>query len=589
MVCRRGGDALMDALPAFDQLQFGDHIQWRYEVIRPLVLFDDRPATQRAVETHTHPETVRKLTRRFRQQGMLGLFPEHTEILPPRRGQPVPSTVVEELMRLKALSNGFGYRELARIIHYKCNERIDDKTVKKLWQQSPGPVQGELPFETYHSQADRSQARLQGIKLYAQGWSKRSISGFLQVSRPTVALWIRRFEAEHLAGLEDKSRAPTIAARKVWLPFMIAVYHLQKRHPDAGRFRIWSLLERDDISVRTVGRVMALNKQVYDDIPHVARQRLKKPPQPHPYKATYPHQYWFIDGRMMDFALDGVKWWSIILLDGYSRTMLAGAVAPSEASWVTLMVLYTACLRYGAPDYLISDSGGAFTSNEVKAVLKRLHIEPNPLVSTQGESYKNLMETHFNIQRRLYDYQFSLTTTPAELEQAHQAFLETYNTTAHEGLLNEGFHPPVPLQVLGEAKGRLYTLEELSRQFSRAVFPRTTNQYGCVTLHSYHFYVEAGLPKTRVLLWVYGEQLRAVLDHVVLAQYQCRYDWREQKVIDIRDGVFYPTRFVSPQGALLPLAPQDSLIVYRPKPPGRPGQRPCPVQQLWLFELIHTA
>ena len=81
-------------------------------------------------------------------------------------------------------------------------------------------------------------------------------------------------------------------------------------------------------------------------------------------------------------------------MDGYSRTMLAGAVAPVEASWVTLMVLYTACLRYGAPQHLISDSGGAFTSNDVTAVLQRLQITPNPLLSTQGESYKNLMETH---------------------------------------------------------------------------------------------------------------------------------------------------------------------------------------------------
>jgi len=43
-----------------------------------------------------------------------------------------------------------------------------------------------------------------------------------------------------------------------------------------------------------------------------------------------------------------------------------------------------------------------------------------------------------------------------------------------------------------------------------------------VTLHSYHFYVEQGLPKTQVLLWVYGEQLRAMLDNVVLAEYHCR-------------------------------------------------------------------
>src|SRR5256886_15461778 len=149
---------------------------------------------------------------------------------------------------------------------------------------------------------------------------------------------------------------------------MIEVYHLQKRHPDAGAFRIWSLLANDTIAVRTVGWVMALNKQVYDDIPHVPSKQAKPPPGPPPYKATSAHQYWFIDGRMMDFALAGVKWWSLILLDGYSRTMLAGAVAPSEASWVTMTALYTACLRYGAPQHVISDSGGAYISDRKSVV-----------------------------------------------------------------------------------------------------------------------------------------------------------------------------------------------------------------------------
>src|SRR5712692_3126799 len=93
-------------------------------------------------------------------------------------------------------------------------------------------------------------------------------------------------------------------------------------------------------------------------------------------------------------------------------------------------------------------------------------------------------ETHFNIQRRLYDYQFSLSTTPAELEQAHQAFIRLYNTTAHQGLLKAGFDPPIPVHVLGQAKGTMYTPDELTRKFSRALLPRTTNQHGCVTLHS---------------------------------------------------------------------------------------------------------
>jgi hypothetical protein len=76
-----------------------------------------------------------------------------------------------------------------------------------------------------------------------------------------------RFEAEHFAGLVNRSRVPKAPARKIWLPLMVQVYHLQKAHPDAGEFRIWSLLARSDVSVRTVGRVMALNRLVYDDIP----------------------------------------------------------------------------------------------------------------------------------------------------------------------------------------------------------------------------------------------------------------------------------------------------------------------------------
>jgi transposase InsO family protein len=333
---------------------------------------------------------------------------------------------------------------------------------------------------------------------------------------------------------------------------------------------------------------MALNRLVYDDLPHVLTRGVKQAPGPHPYKARSRHQYWFIDGRRMDFALDGVKWWSLVMLEGYSRTILAGAVAPTEATWVALMVLYTACARYGAPDTLVSDSGGAYTSNDFEAVCSRLRIQHETIESTKGESYQNLMETHFNIQRRLYDYQFSLARTPAEFEQCHQAFIRTYNTTAHQGLLKDQRFPPIPIEVLGEAKGRLYAQNELARHFSHAVFPRTTNRHGCATLHNYHFYIEEGLPQTQVLLWVSGEQLRAMFENVVLAEYHCRYDWRNHQVADVREGVFHSTRFASPQGQLIPLTPHDSVVVYRERPPRRQAPRVFPAPQLLLFELVPT-
>src|ERR687895_57441 len=158
----------------FAQLQLGfvDQTPWRYEVIRPLVLFADRTAAQRAQETDTHPDTVRALQRRFRQQGIQGLLPADVEVVHRRRASPVPEAVRQELDRLKALYDGFHYRELTRILFIKFGYPIDHKTVKAIWQESPVSLQGQLDLVDYHTQPTRYQARLQVIRLYYQGWAK---------------------------------------------------------------------------------------------------------------------------------------------------------------------------------------------------------------------------------------------------------------------------------------------------------------------------------------------------------------------------------------------------------------------------------
>ena len=92
-VCAYGKEAPVEPMSDFAQLHlhFTDHVQWRYEVIRPLVLFEDRtvePTGQR--KPSLHPETVRQFTRRFQQQGMLGLFPDTVDVVRPEPGQAGP-------------------------------------------------------------------------------------------------------------------------------------------------------------------------------------------------------------------------------------------------------------------------------------------------------------------------------------------------------------------------------------------------------------------------------------------------------------------------------------------------------------------
>jgi hypothetical protein len=216
---------------------------------------------------------------------------------------------------------------------------MDHQTVKALGQARAGSCQGHLGLWDDHAQPDRHRARMQVRQRYDHGWHNGRLSQYRPVSRPTVDAWGRRFEAAHCAGVVDTSRAPHTPARTGWLPLMVQVYHRQKAHPDAGRFRLWSLLARSDLSARTVGRIMALNTLVDHDIPHVPTPGVKPTPRPHPYTPSYRQQSWFIDGRRMDVAVEGVRWWSLIILEGDSRTLLAGMIAPTEATWVALMVL----------------------------------------------------------------------------------------------------------------------------------------------------------------------------------------------------------------------------------------------------------
>lgn len=136
-----------------------------------------------------------------------------------------------------------------------------------------------------------------------------------------------------------------------------------QENPGLGAFRMQAALEQMGIYVSraTCGRVMAINRRVYDlKKPDGSAKALKEMP----FRATRRHQYWSTDIRYIDHNIQGVgQVYSICIMDNYSRAILCGAVTTRQDLPAFLSVLYRAVERYGSPEALVTDSGSVFLAN----------------------------------------------------------------------------------------------------------------------------------------------------------------------------------------------------------------------------------
>jgi hypothetical protein len=139
------------------------------------------------------------------------------------------------------------------------------------------------------------------LKLHFEGWNKKSIAGYLDVSRQTIHTVLKRFAEEHFAGLPDKSSAPKDPRRKVTLR---AVYEVKKlaENPELGAFRVSAALEQMGIKLSraTCGRILAMNRDLYHlQMPHKGG----RPKARMPYKAERRHMFWSVDIRYLDMQM----------------------------------------------------------------------------------------------------------------------------------------------------------------------------------------------------------------------------------------------------------------------------------------------
>ncbi len=305
-----------------------------------------------------------------------------------------------------------------------------------------------------------------------------------------------------------------------------------------------------------------------------------------PYRPAYRHHMWFTDIRYL-VQLDGSWVYSICVIEGYSRKILAGMVSPHQDLTSILNMLYAALSLYGCPAGLVSDNGSVFTAGSYLAILRDLGIEP--LHIEKGKPWQNLIESQFKIQLRLLDLKAEQAKTLEEVQNRHAEFIETLNTTRHWAHRNRADGYRTPVAVLGWLKGRRVEPKRLRELFGSSGFLRMVNRYGFVSVQRFYIYAEAGLSRHRVSIWIYEGELSIEYQKSVLAQYRCEYDPKQRQLQDVSAPILYSTPFASPQLELIEL--DDEQWVKFQRRPARAYSRRIAMlpHQLSLIDLGTSA
>jgi len=549
------------------QLLFTWPEQILYELIRPVVLFGRSPA-ERAKETGKAPRTLHRKADRFDSYGMASLF---ADFRPPKDTDrcSLPPHLRQLIVDRKTEHPAFTPHELATLCYVASGRRPSSHTVKRILATGPKPSSISRRYPRYR-QMEPGDRRQTIVRLHAEGWSVSSIAHYLETSRPTVYATLRRWIEEGVPGLEDKPPIPKHPARKTDLRAMHEVRKLQE-NPELGEFRVHARLKQlgINLSPRTCGRILALNRSLYKlDKPKQA----PKEPKPMPFAATRRHEYWTVDVRYLDMhQLGGGMIYVITILENFSRAILASAVSRSQDLTAYLMVLYAAIRQHGCPEALVSDSGSIFKAKEAQRIYAALGIRKEQI--DRKQPWQSYIETHFNVQRRMADWQVSKAESWSELVASHEEFVVNYNYQvhwAHRGR-QDGWQSPA--EVLGWVHGMQRDPAELRRIFYTTRFGRKLDTLGYVRFRHWRIYGERGLSGKQAAVWLYGETLLLEFSDEPLAQYSVAHESDRRSLKEVVPRQLFETQYQSAQPLLWQLGDGEWLKVVRVPPAARRRKR----------------
>lgn len=251
----------------------------------------------------------------------------------------------------------------------------------------------------------------------------------------------------------------------------------------------------------------------------------------------------------------------ISILENFSRMVLASAISEKQDTAAYLRVLAKALRNYGAPDAIVTDSGGVFYSKRAMAIYEALGISKERIDPRQ--SWQNYIEAHFGIMRRLADYYLNKAPTLDEMKKAHRQFIRDYNTQIHFAHRERQDNRHSPQDVLRGVLARTVPAPTLSRIFFATEFTRHLDRSGYIRFRRWRFYAEVGLAKQKVSISMYTSTLKIEYQDTELAFYTMEWAEDNKHIKEVKNPRVIGTGYRSPQLTLWTLSPDEWLLFLR--------------------------
>jgi transposase len=552
--------------------------QTAYELLRPLVLFGD-PAGKRAQETGAAESTLDRKADTFDQEGMVSLFASKPRKQPQETARSLPPDMRQLIVDLRAELPTISLREIAEICAVRFNRQPSHHTVQLVLASGPPPSLTARRYQTWEQIADPAERRLAVVRLHSEGWSVSSIAEYLGTSRPTVYATLKRWVEEGVRGLEDKSHARK-APRVVTLEIANEIRKKQE-NPLIGEWRMHAALLQMGMKVspRTCGRIMAKHRTLYG---WKKPKSQDKPKKEMPFKASRRYEYWSIDVRYIEHhQLPDIKGpvYVISILENFSRMLLASLISDKQDTAAYLRVFAIALRNYGAPEAIVTDGGGIFSSLRALAIYEALDIRKERI--DPGKPWQNYIEAHFGIMRRIGDYYLNRATSWEEIRSAHRKFVRDYNVQVHFAHRDRKDNRHSPQEVLRGVLARTNPEPMLARIFFATQFTHYLDRSGYIRFRRWRFYGEAGLAKKPVTVHIYTSTLKVEYQETDLALYTIAWHEDNKHITEVSNARVIETGYCSPQLTLWTLGP-DEWLLFKKLPDYAPRRKRMKLDVLQL-------